>query len=120
MNIKDKAIIIPQFLPRIPTNLKFNDMVVVYNDGEKWKIVPHNVLKKCLIIYDNIYSNVDNKNKTRCCCTLTYCPYTQSVVLYNKKLILAKTQNKKNLLLDDPDTNKTISQLESNGLSILP
>ena len=116
MHIKNEPIINPQFLPLIPDNLEFNDIVVIYNDGEKWKIVPYNVLKKHLILYDNIYSNLDKNNKTRQNCTLTYCPYTQSVVLYKKHLLLSDEQNDKNLLLVNPDTNQVISQLTNNTI----
>lgn len=116
MNIKDNAIIISQFRPLIPPDLKYDDIVVVYSDGEKWKIVPYRVLQKCLVIYDNMYSHINSQNKTKCCCTLTYCPYTQSIVLYNKRLLLSETQDKKNLLLLDPNTNKIISQLGDNML----
>lgn len=90
------------FKPYPDDIIKLDDIVVVYSDGNNWKIIPQYVLSHYVIFYDNITETINNTNKT-INCTIVSCPNTDTIALYKEHLTLLST--KKSTVLSY-DTNK--------------
>ena len=100
--MEDRIIETPKFY--LQTNIKLSEVVLVYTNGKKWKIVPLSVLVRYPVIYDKYYDRQEtNKGKYIVSdISVTYCPYTGTgVVYYGKYKPTNKIVNGNMVLSDD-------------------
>nr|QBK88528.1 MAG: hypothetical protein LCMiAC01_02050 [Mimivirus LCMiAC01] len=104
INFTNRIIKKPKFTSHIPTNIKLKDIVLVYNDGKVWKIVPIKILLRYPIIYDKYYDMIRTKNGKYIISTIsiTYCPYTSCGLIYFGKYVPTGEVYNNNIIL----TNK--------------
>jgi len=82
-----------KFIPSPPMNIKLSDRMVIYNNGFEWRIIPIYVLIKHRIIHDKIYYSINESNKSFVDATITYCPGTKTIVLYEANLTYDSFKN---------------------------
>lgn len=73
----------PIFATYPPKNLKLSDPVLVYHDGNYWKIIPLALLSKYVCIYDIITEKNKEKNiVANIPVTIAFCPFTFTCAIY--------------------------------------
>lgn len=112
--MNDRHYTITEFSDFSPQKRKLSDIMISYNDGIKWKIIPLSIMNMYPIIYDEY--NEPNEQKTPI--TIYVCPYTLfSCVYFGKYTLHDKTTQNNNLSIVDvendiyinPILNKTYS-----------
>ena len=88
----------PKYVLAVPNNLNISDIVVVYNDGRLWKIVPLDTALSHPIIYDKYYENDGNIVSD---ISITYCPYTSCAITYFGKYKLTNKVYNSNIILEN-------------------
>ena len=108
----DRIIKEPNFIQLINVNdISLQDPVVVYNDGRKWKFIFLDILKSYPIVFDKYYEKFKTNGKLLVSdITLTYCPYSSSVLIYFGKYKPTGEVYNNNLIISD-NSNSFIIQL---------
>jgi hypothetical protein len=104
---------VTEFSDFFPQKRKLNDIMISYNDGIKWKIIPLSIMNIYPIIYDE-YNETNEQKRT---ITIYVCPYTLfSCVYFGKYTLSDKTENNNLSIVDVendiyiiPILNKTYS-----------
>jgi hypothetical protein len=105
LNIKKRVLLNPKFSPNPPDSILLSDPVIVYNDGQKHKIISVDLLNKFPIVHDTYIDGSD--------ISVTCCPYTMASVVYFGKYELYDKIYKNNIILVKQNTNNIIIQLLS-------
>ena len=104
----------PEFIPIPPECIDYNDLVIVYNDGIDWKLIPIKVLNMYPIIYDYYYEKIhlnrssQNTKEKKIFISITYCPFSRTLRILKGKFRLSGEIYKNNIILVDDDENKII------------
>ena len=103
-NMKGKILDIPdyKYSNQSPTSVKLNDKMVIYNTGNKWKIVPLKLMLSYPIIYDKY--TVDNDKNETYDVTLVLCPITLRCVMF-KGLFEFETYDNMRMILREKGKN---------------
>jgi len=114
INFNKRVIREPVFKHIAPDNLNIYDIVLAYNDGKVWKIIPINVLNKYPIIYDKYfekYRKSEDKFKYNISnITVSYCPYTSCGLIYFDKFVPTGETYNNNIILA-PDDKYIMAQM---------
>jgi hypothetical protein len=108
----DRIIKEPKFIQLInDDNISLSDPVVVYNDGRKWKFILLDIVKSYPIVYDKYYEKFKKNGKLSVSdITLTYCPYSSSVLIYFGKYKPTGEVYNNNLIISD-NINSFVMQI---------
>lgn len=81
----------PIFAETVPLTINLHDIVIVYFDGKKYKIIDKKITDQFFIIRDTFYEqNYQTKNEIFTLdISLTVCPYTSTAIVYFDKYELA-------------------------------
>lgn len=101
----------PKFDTIPPDNLKLSDLVIVYSNGMRNRIIDISCLKKNLIIYDKIYENETEKHDI----SITFCPYTLSTVAYIGRFKLSKYIYNNNIVLINENREDDVGIIQISG-----
>lgn len=101
-NLQGRTYMINAFSDFAPKKIKLNDIVVCYNDGIKWKVVPLNIMNQYPILYDEYH---ENNSDVRIIVTIYVCPYTLFSCIYFGKYELHDKMYNNNLTLVNTDNN---------------
>ena len=85
----------PDFTQFSPTYLDIDDLVLVFNNGKKWKVIALSDMCQYPVIYDKYYEN----GKTDKNISITFCPFSYSSVVYFDEWIPLKETYKNNIIL---------------------
>jgi predicted transcriptional regulator len=85
-----------------PKKIKLADIVVAYNDGIKWKVIPLSVMNQYPIIYDEYH---ENRSDVRVIVSIYVCPYTLYSCMYFGKYELHNNIVNNNLTIVNVDNN---------------
>lgn len=89
-DITDRILENPTFVTNAESGFSLDDIVIVYNDGQNWKIVPLQTIMQYPVIHDIYYEEINNgknnghfKESNVVNISIIVCPYTlYSVVLF--------------------------------------
>src|SRR5579885_3221993 len=84
-DLKDRKLKNPNFINMVPKNTNLSDIVVCYNDGKLWKIIPLKIISTYPIIVDNYFQDQGANNgeiEAVQQITVYMCPYTLFSCLY--------------------------------------
>lgn len=114
INLDDRIIKDPIFTSIIPEDLTLDDIVLTYNNGKNWKIIPIDILLKYPIIHDTYYDQTNTRNGKLISSniTLVFSPYSFASIIYFSKIIPTNELYKDNLVLITSDGNYKFNQLE--------
>lgn len=104
---------VTEFSDFAPRKRKLSDIMISYNDGIKWKIIPLSLMN----IYPIIYDEYNEPNEQKRPISIYVCPYTLfSCVYFGKYTIYEQSQNNNLNIVDtendiyiNPILNKTYS-----------
>jgi len=91
-----------EYSPYPDNNLDLNTMVVAFDAGIRWHVIPVDIMKSFPIIYDKLTDETEKVVDV----SITRCPYTSTVVIYEGKFTNEDKKNG-NMTLKN---NKTIIQ----------
>lgn len=96
INPKDHIIMTPIFNTGPVKNLKLDEIVFTYNDGQHVKVIPYNVANTYPVIHDLYYDNNQTKK-----ITVYICPYTLlSCIFFGEYIPTNKIYNNNLLIMD--------------------
>ena len=101
INFKDRQLTVDTFGDFAPKKIKLADIVIAYNDGIKWKVIPLYIMNQYPIIYDEYH---ENRSDVRVVVSIYVCPYTLYSCMYFGKYEL----------YDITNNNLTIVNVENN------
>ena len=97
------------------TSLSLIDPVIAYNDGKVWKLVPLKLLTSYPVIYDQYYDQIKTRGGKLIISdiTVTYCPFTSTVIIYfGKYTPTGELYNNNIILSPNTDKDKIIVQIQ--------
>jgi len=102
-----------------PKFLTLSDIVITYNDGKMYKIIPIHIAKYNMVIYDKYTDVLSPTNTVEKDITLSYCPKTSACVIYFGKYTVYKHDKYKNniILQDSKDIGKLLIQFNGNFIN---
>lgn len=95
----------PEFTPYSPKYLDIDDLVIVFYDGKKWKIIPLEDMYQYPVIYDKYLEDE---------ISVTLCPFSHSAVIYFDKWKPLKEIVNNNIVLQHKK-NKNIKMNQLSG-----
>ncbi len=95
-NLKNRNYMATSFSDFAPKNLKLSDVVVAYNDGLKWKVIPLSIMNEYPIIHDEY--NEQNSD-VRTIISIYVCPYTLYSCIYFGKYELHNKMYNNNITI---------------------
>lgn len=101
-NHKDRTYMVDTFGDFAPKKIKLSDIVVAYNDGIKWKVVPLHIMAQYPIIYDEYH---ENRSDIRVMVSIYVCPYTLYSCMYFGKYELNNKIVNNNLSIVNVENN---------------
>jgi hypothetical protein len=116
INLSKRIIKKPVFNNILNKDHNLHDIIVLYNDGRNWKVIPINVLLKYPIIHDLYYELSKDNTDIISDITIYMCPYTLVTSIYfGTYLPINKIYNNNLVISEDNDSllipiiNKTYS-----------
>ena len=107
-DLKDRKLIFPKFSNIINKKIKLSDVVVCYNDGKSWKIIPLNILQIYPLIIDNYIKINKNNNDEMIQISIYVCPYTLFSCIYFGEFELYNKLYKTNLTIYEKNNKDSI------------
>ena len=116
INLQDRIITEPNFLPISPSDMNLLDLVAVYNDGRNWKVIPIDILTRYVVFYDKHFDKIKNKKGENIVSdiSITFCPYTFAAVIYFKKYAPTNKLYRGNIVLKDLEDGLLVPQIIGN------
>jgi Fe-S-cluster containining protein len=82
MDLSKLVLVNPEFSTD-PINLDISKPVLTYSNGDKFKIVPLDIMIRQPLIYDKYYDNTSEDDKNVISdITITFCPFSKTAVIY--------------------------------------
>lgn len=94
----------PVYHPYTSDEYKLDQPVIIYNNGNNWRIVSKDIMDIYPIIYDKYFDN----SKKVVDISITYCPFSGSSIAYFDKYNLSTKVHNNNIMLYKKATNNTI------------
>jgi hypothetical protein len=104
VDLSDRILNKPTFINNANSGYLLDDVVVAYNDGRNWKIIPLSIMTIYPFVHDVYYEEINSNNRivesNAIDVTVMVCPYTlYSIVLFGKYKPINKIFNG-NLIVD--------------------
>jgi hypothetical protein len=107
IEISDREITNPSFIAIYPDNIDLHTVILSYFDGNKWKIVPRDLLIANPIIYDK-YHDLDGSISD---ISVIYCPFSSVAgIFFGKHKLSEYVMN--NIILCQDKNNNLFSPLD--------
>lgn len=94
-----------------PNNIKLSDQVVLYNDGQTFKVIPLKIMLKYHVLHDSYYYQNNNETNEL---TIYLCPRTLFGVVYFGKFISMNKYNNNNLMIKNDEVEITPINFDNN------
>lgn len=101
-DLKSRTYTAETFSDFAPKKIKLSDIVIAYNDGIKWKIIPLDIMTQYPIIYDEYH---ESRSDVRVLVSIYVCPYTLYSCMYFGKYELYGNIVNSNLTIVNIETN---------------
>ncbi|QKF94233.1 hypothetical protein QKU48_gp0775 [Fadolivirus algeromassiliense] len=115
----NRILVNPSFTDIANEEVSLKDIVILYNNGKEWKVIPLYVMQMYPIIHDKYYQINKNDIQLENNITIYMCPYTLYSSVYFSKLIpFNKLYNNNLTLLDEDDKNILLIPITNTYLSL--
>jgi hypothetical protein len=99
----------PIYLPYPSTTIQLSDNMIVFNNGNKWKVIPLDIMKQFPLVYDKVYDKIIGSDSITTDITISFCPISYTTIIYEGNWTISDIKNN-NIVIKNKKTNKTINQ----------
>lgn len=112
-DLKGKILERPEFASMAP-NIDLGDPIIVYSNGDQYRVVPLELFTKTPLIYDQYFDKIRKKNKNIISdITIAFCPFSMSSVVYFGRYELTNNLYQNNLVMRDvKNSDHLVTQLD--------
>lgn len=102
---KNRILINPQFTNNADNKILLKDIVIIYNNGNEWRVISLDIIQMYPIIHDKYYQIEKNNTQQIVPITVYICPYTLYSVVYFGEFISNNKVYNNNLTLIDKNND---------------